>query len=148
MCATAGVALTLVPEIKGAPVSGATEWLTPEKALIALSLRYKSDDQFWFSFFHEAGHILKGSKKAKYIDASGDKEDAGEREANAFAGNFLIPPREAGQLDKLWSKKSVVAFARSIGVAPGIVVGRLQREGIVPYSNLNGLKRKLKWVSA
>jgi HTH-type transcriptional regulator/antitoxin HigA len=62
-CAAAGVALVLVPEIKGAPVSGAAKWLTARKAMIGLNLRGKSNDRFWFSFFHEAGHLLVDSKK-------------------------------------------------------------------------------------
>lgn len=148
MCATAGVALTFIPEIKGAPVSGATEWLTPEKALVVLSLRYKSDDQFWFSFFHEAGHILKGSKKAVYIDAKGNKEDKAEREANAFASNFLIPPGRADELRGLKSKAAIIGYAHSLGIAPGIVVGQLHNRGFAHYKNFQGLKRKLQWASS
>ena len=64
----AGVAIALVPEIKGAPVSGAAKWLTPEKALIGLNPRDKRNDRFWFAFLHEAGHILNGSKKVTFID--------------------------------------------------------------------------------
>ncbi len=146
-CAQAGVAVVLVKEITGAPISGATRWLTSDKALIALSLRYKSDDQFWFSFFHEAGHILKGGKKAVFMDGNGDEEDEAEVAANNFAADFLIPPSDARRLGQLRSRQSVIDFAQAIDIAPGIVVGRLQREGIIPYRNLNGLKHKLAWAS-
>ena len=74
--------------------------------------------------------------------------DQAERDANTFAANFLIPPARAGRLHRLRSRRSVVDFAHAIGVAPGIVVGRLQREEIIPHRNLNALKRKLDWVSA
>ncbi len=143
-CAEAGVAVVLVPEIKGAPVSGAAKWLSPRKAMIGLNLRGKSNDRFWFTFFHEAGHLLLDSKKQTYIDIdSGD--DPREEQANQFAASFLIPPNRAGELANLKSYAVVQAFAQSIGIAPGIVVGRLQHEGIIEFSQLNGLKVRLEW---
>jgi len=68
LSAAAGVAVVLVPEISGAPVSGVAKWLTPKKALIGLTLRGKANDRFWFTFFHEAGHVLNDSKKETYLD--------------------------------------------------------------------------------
>ena len=55
LCASAGVVVALEPAPHGCPVSGAVRWLTPDTALLMLSLRYKTNDQLWFSFFHEAG---------------------------------------------------------------------------------------------
>ncbi len=141
---TAGVAIVLVPEIKGAPVSGAAKWLTPEKAMVGLNLRGKRDDRFWFTFFHEAGHILNDSKKEAFIDVDYE-DDPREQNANGFAADLLIPPERARHLDELKSYRDVVRFAKSLGIAPGIVVGRLQREGLVPYSHLNKLKVTLQW---
>lgn len=63
LCAEAGVALALVPEIKKVPWNGASKWLSPQKAMILLSLRCRGEDIFWFSFFHEAYHVLHGKKK-------------------------------------------------------------------------------------
>lgn len=144
-CATSGVAFVLVPEIKGAPVSGAAKWLTPNKAMICLNLRGKSNDRFWFTFFHEAGHILNDSKKEIYIDVD-YKDDPREQDANLFAANTLIPPECVGQLSCLRSRSAVESFAGSIGIAPGIVVGRLQSEKYIPYSHLNSLKVRFDWV--
>jgi len=144
-CAGAGVAVALVPEIKRAPVSGAAKWLTPEKALIGLNLRGKCNDRFWFTFFHEAGHILHDSKKETFIDVEYE-DDPREKRANHFAANLLIPPSFQALLPALRSYADVRAFANSIGIASGIVVGRLQREGIIPYSHLNGLKVRLERV--
>ena len=146
LCRSAGVALALVPELEGAPVSGAAKWLTADKAMIGLNLRGKSNDRFWFTFFHEAGHILNDSKKETYIDVDYE-DDPREQGANQFAADILIPPEYAVRLSELHAYRAVLRFARSIGIAPGIVVGRLQREGIVPYSHLNRLKVRLKWVS-
>jgi HTH-type transcriptional regulator/antitoxin HigA len=148
LAAAAGVAVVFVPEIRKCPVSGVARWLTSDKALIQLSLRYKTDDHFWFSFFHEAGHILNDPKKDVYIH---DDQDAGGREdqANRFAANFLIPPEHAPLLPKLTTRPAIVGFARRIGIAPGIVLGRLQKEGIVAWgSNLNDLKRRFQWDQA
>jgi hypothetical protein len=68
LCREAGVAAVLVREIKGAPVSGAAKWLSPRKAMIGLTLRGGRDDRFWFSFFHEARHLLHDSKKETYTE--------------------------------------------------------------------------------
>ncbi len=145
LCAAAGVALVLVPEIKGAPVSGAAKWLTANKAMICINLRGKRNDRFWFTFFHEAGHILNDSKKETYIDVD-YQDDPREQNANRFAANLLIPEDREEELQGLKSYQSVAAFADEIGIAAGIVVGRLQCEGIIPYSHLNKLRIPLDWA--
>jgi Zn-dependent peptidase ImmA (M78 family) len=109
-----------------------------------LNLRGKSNDRFWFSFFHEAGHLLLDSKKETCIDVD-SVNDPREQQANQFAANVLIPPARAAELTNLRSTADVQAFARSIGIAPGIVVGRLQHEGIIEFNQLNGLKVRLEW---
>jgi HTH-type transcriptional regulator / antitoxin HigA len=146
LCAAAGVAFVLVREIKRAPVSGAAYWLSPERALIQMTLRGKSDDRFWFTFFHEAGHILKHGKKEKFVDD--DYEDIPqEQEANRFAEDFLIPPARAKELSGLKNRQQITDFAKSVGIAPGIVVGRLQKLKMLGYQvRENDLKRGLKWV--
>lgn len=144
LCREAGVAVVFVREIQGAPVSGAAKWLSPRKAMLGLNLRGKVNDRFWFSFFHEAGHLLHDSKKETYIDVHA-VDDPREQRANQFAANFLIPPAKAGELADLRTADDVESFARQLGIAPGIVVGRLQHDGTIPYSQWNGLKKKLKW---
>lgn len=144
LCRESGVAVALVPEIKGASISGAATWLTASKAMIALNLRGKANDKFWFTFFHEAGHILNDSKKELFIDVD-YVDDPREHAANEFARSLLIPPQHDHELPGLKTFAAVTAFAKKINVAPGIVVGRLQREKVVPYSHLNGLKVPLEW---
>ena len=147
LCALAGVAVVFVPELPRTGVSGATRWLTPEKALIQLSLRYKSDDQLWFTFFHEAGHVLLHGKKAIFIEGDGGDEEK-EHEANRFAADFLIPPAAWRQFiaDARPTLAQVQSFAASQGIAPGIVVGRLQKDGLYDYKVGNGLKRRFQWA--
>lgn len=146
LCAGAGVALVFVPELPKTGVSGATRWLSPDKALIQLSLRYKSDDHLWFTFFHEVGHVLLHGKKEVFIESNGlDGEK--EEEANRYAADILIPP---GKLKALLafgrpSLAQVQNFADEIGIAPGIVVGRLQKEGVFAHNIGNGLKQRFRW---
>jgi HTH-type transcriptional regulator / antitoxin HigA len=146
ICANCGVAVALIPEIKGAPVSGAAQWITPEKAIIQLSLRYKTNDQFWFSFFHEAGHILNDGKKEKFIDVGHEKGVVEER-ADRFATHLLIPEQFVSQLAQVKTTKGVEMFARSVGIAPGIIVGRLQHDKIIAYDQLNKLKLRFEWTN-
>jgi addiction module HigA family antidote len=148
LCARAGVALTLIPSLPRLAISGVTRWKGPDKALVSLSLRFKSDDQLWFTFFHEACHVLEHKTATIYIDSPADPDnDPDERRANEFAKDLLIPPAEFERLvaggKPLLS--DVRSFARSIGVSPGIVVGRLQHERIFDHNQGNGLKLYFKW---
>ncbi|MCY3887034.1 MAG: HigA family addiction module antitoxin [Chloroflexi bacterium] len=155
MCAQAGVALVLIPEFSGTFLSGAARWLTREKAIIQLSLRHKSDDQLWFTFFHESGHLIE-SQGRDFIDLplnSVDRHGHGlaeeaERTADEFARRALIPEEEFHSFLERgdFSKGSVIAFARLIDIAPGLVVGRLQRDGHIPRSRLNSLKRRVQLI--
>ena len=121
-----------------------------DRAVIQLSLRYKSDDHLWFTFFHEAGHILKHGRKTVIIEGNG-LDDEKEREADAFARDRLIPPAEIRRLVKAdsLSASDIKTFAAEIGIAPGIVLGRLQHDGIIPYkTGLNSLKMFYRWKNA
>lgn len=146
LCRESGVVLVLVPSIKGAHVSGVARWLNPHKALIQLSFYGKSNDRFWFNFFHEAAHILlhnKDNKENIFLDEwdSGESlESEPEREADQWSREFLIPSEYEGELAQLKSKADVVDFAARIGIHSGIVVGRLQHDHLIDYSSMNGLK--------
>ena len=144
-CAAAGVAVVFTKEIPSAAVSGATRWVTKDKALIQLSLKFKTNDQVWFTFFHEAGHILLHSKKQLFVEYGANNSTDEEREANDFARDQLITPSHATRLPFLKTRAQISAFARAIGIAPGIVVGRLQKEELAYPSAFNDLKRKLAW---
>lgn len=147
-CAKAGVAVTFVRELPRLRTSGATRWLSPTKALIQLSLRYKTDDHLWFTFFHEAAHILLHGKRDVFLEDDGGKTDK-EQAADRFAADLLIAPQayKAFVADRvLFSKAEIGGFARSIGIAPGIVVGRLQHDGRLPVTHCNDLKRHFKWA--
>ncbi len=149
LCSEAGVAVVFVPQLPRARVSGATCWLSSDKALIQLSLRYKMDDHLWFTFFHEAGHILLHGKRDVFLEGL-DTDDVKEQEANEFAANMLVPQARLKELlDFRWGrigKRSIQAFANEIGIAPGIVVGRLQHDEVIPFTHCNALKTRFKWA--
>ncbi|MCD6326667.1 helix-turn-helix domain-containing protein [bacterium] len=149
-CAGAGVALVFTAPITGAPVYGATRWMTSQKALIQLSLRGKFEDLLWFTFFHEAGHLLMHNKTGIFIKMK-DCPDDREAEADEFARDFLIPPRawlRFIESDRYRAETRVRAFAKEMAISPAIVVGRLQHEGLLPHTHLNGLRRRFEFADA
>lgn len=146
LCMNAGVILAIIPAPKDCPAYGATRWLSPEKALLMLSGRYQSNDQFWFSFFHEAAHLLFHAKKVLFIDTEGQLDGEDEKKADEFASNILIPSESAKQLSKIAVNKiSIEQFAKNLDIAPGIVVGRMQKEKLISWKTpLNRLKTKIQ----
>jgi len=147
--AGAGVAVVLIRQFKGSRVSGSARWLSSQKALIQLSPRYRTNDQFWFTFFHEAAHILLHGKKLIFLD-SDTRRGVLETEATEWASQFLIPTSALeGFLDSGSPTRSrILRFAEEIGVAPGIVVGRLQHDRELPANHCNDLKVRLEWASS
>lgn len=147
LCVPAGVAVVILPELAQTRLCGAARWLTPTKALIQLSTRYKRDDQFWFSFFHEAGHVLLHGKREAHVDEEEREGTQKEAEANRFAADTLIPPDALRaylrQRSGPFSQSEVEQLAARLGIAPGIVVGRLQHDGLLARTHLNKLKRPL-----
>ena len=130
-CAEVGVAVTFVAEVPGARASGASRWLSPNKALVQLSDRGKRNDKIWFALFHELGHVLLHGKRDVFLDENLDAEgDVGEKEqeANNFAQNTLIPPEHFEDLARVQTVSEVRSLARQIGVGPAIVAGRVQRD--------------------
>ncbi|MEA5616377.1 helix-turn-helix domain-containing protein [Cronbergia sp. UHCC 0137] len=151
LCAKAGVAVVFLPELPRMRTSGTTRWLNSDKALIQLSLRYKTDDHLWFTFFHEAGHILLHGKdnfffEGKSVTSIEDQDK--EKEADKFSENILIPPDQLKEFlgSQPPTKANIMEFASQIGIAPGIVVGRLQHDKVLPPNHCNDLKQKFEWV--
>lgn len=136
LCNATGVVVCLVPPIGKARVSGAARWLAPEKALIQLSLRGRWAEAFWFTFFHEAAHILLHSKKRTFIDDDQGSDEL-EAEADRFALDFLIPQEYLPKLPTLRTAADVRRFAAEIGVGTGIVAGRLHKENLIPKNWFN-----------
>lgn len=146
-CAEAGVAVSLVAEMKGSRAHGAVRWIAPGKAVLQLSLRLRWEDHFWFSFFHEAGHLLLHGRRDPFVEDGSNPADESEIEADQFAMNTLIPEEAAARLPTLRSDADVKAFAQEMGVPPAIVVGRLQHDEVFAPNRGNGLRRRLEFAS-
>jgi HTH-type transcriptional regulator/antitoxin HigA len=150
--ADCGVALIILKSLKNVPVNGVTRWLSPKKALIQMSSRGKYADIFWFSLFHELGHLILHRKKDVYIDPGAGKVDKElEDQANKFAAECLIPGSEynsfASQFKISADIRSLKALAKKYGVTSGIVVGRLQNDQIIGHDQLNSLRDKYEWTN-
>jgi HTH-type transcriptional regulator / antitoxin HigA len=146
ICANCGVALVIARAPKGCRASGATRFLSADKALIIMSFRYKTDDQFWFTFFHEIAHLVLHTREALFLEDGSEVTEDEEIEANKFAANVLVPDESQDELASIrCNMKSIVAFARKIGLAPGILVGQLQHIGRIKYDRLNSMKRRYSW---
>ncbi len=150
MCAAAGVVLLGVPHLPKTGANGVARWLSPRVAMIQLNLRYGSADIFWFTFFHEAGHVLQHETKRTFVDLQeDDRRDAAEDEADSFARESLVSTEDWARFVQTgdFSKTAILSFASEQALHPGVVVGRLQREGKLLYSQKNDLKQRLKFVS-
>ena len=146
VCAAVGVAVVVVRAPSGCRASGATRFISPNKALLLLTFRHLSDDQFWFTFFHEAGHLLLHGVRGFFLEGLDTPATKEEEEANQFAANALVPPEFQQKLLSLpVDGRKVIRFAREIGISPGIVVGQLQHNGRIKHRQLNSLKRRFTW---
>ncbi|NJD65396.1 MAG: ImmA/IrrE family metallo-endopeptidase [Chloroflexi bacterium] len=155
-CARAGVAVVVVRSPAGNRASGAVRFVSSDKAVVQLSARFLTDDQFWFSFFHECGHLLlhlapsspaSRSSETPILDLEGgSEEEPREGEASRFAQTMIIPQEFADEFERLTSDApAVIRFAVRVGVSPGLVVGQLQYRRRLAYDRLNRLKRRYAW---
>jgi hypothetical protein len=150
-CAEVGVAVGVVRAPRGCPVSGAALKLANGQPSIALSGRHRADDHLWFTFFHEAAHLLLHGTDALYLDEIEPDSDpplsADEVEADDFAGTLLVPPEYDDQLFRARrSPLELRRIANEIGVSLGIIVGQLQHRGAIGYNTrLNRLKTRYTW---
>jgi plasmid maintenance system antidote protein VapI/Zn-dependent peptidase ImmA (M78 family) len=155
--AECGVVVALVPAPAGCRASGASLWISTQKALLLLSSRHLTDDHFWFTFYHECGHLLLHRSEQAFVDsedmlagegqASTPGSETQEDEANAFALDSLVTAEVLRSLRRIRpTHKEVLRLAAQAGISPGILVGQLQRMGRVGPERLNRLKRRYKWV--
>jgi plasmid maintenance system antidote protein VapI/Zn-dependent peptidase ImmA (M78 family) len=146
-CALCGVAVVVLRAPKECKASGATRFLSPTRPMLLLSFRYLSDDHFWFTFFHEAAHLILHSDRCIFLEGDGRLTSEEEDEANNYAADTLVPTEFQEEMLALTANKiAVMRFAKKVGVARGIIVGQLQHRGIIDRDQLNGLKKRYRWV--
>lgn len=147
LCAECGVAVVIARSPSGCRASGATRFISNNKALLMLSFRYLSDDHFWFTFFHEVGHLLLHDTTTLFLEGGDLCSGNEEQEADEFSSNFLITLEDQTALKALpVDGRAVMRFAKQIGISPGIVVGQLQHLGIFTHRQLNNLKVRYRWI--
>lgn len=150
LCNYAGVKVVHTPCLPKAPIHGSTRWLG-DIPLIQLSGRYRRNDIFWFTFFHEIGHILLHGKK--YISIENieyDGEDqACEDEANEFSANLLLTKEQENEIIENHSltEYDVVKYAKKFKTHPAIIIGRLQHIKLVPFGLGNNLCKPIDFCS-
>lgn len=138
LLASCGIALIFLPHIGGSFLHGAT-FLDGNKIVMGITVRGKDADRFWFSLFHEIGHVLRGHINQPFGTSKEDESDA-----DKFAMDTLIPPEAFNNfvLRSNFNVTTISQFAAEIKIAPGIVVGRLQKENYIRYNWYNDLKEK------
>ncbi|MDA3872212.1 MAG: HigA family addiction module antitoxin [Candidatus Marinimicrobia bacterium] len=145
LTSSVGSALVITPHLKNTYINGAINWINPHKVILMLTKRGVYTDIFWFSFFHELGHIILHGKKDIIIEYN-NKPDKKESEADAFASKTLIKPSLYKKfiLTKI-TKERIVQFSKKISIHPAIIIGRLQHDKIIPFNKFNHLKIKLPY---
>ncbi len=142
-----GIDFSVVRNFRGAPVQGYISQKANGTYQMVLTIRGAFADIFWFSIFHELGHIMNGDvgKSAKFIDSGLDVMK--ERAADSFASKKLIADRAYSSFIKKgdYSINAIKEFAASQNVMPYIVIGRLQREKRLDYSVYSEYKLRYKW---
>ena len=139
LCINAGVILLFTPKLPKVPLSGSTRWIC-DNPLIQLTARYKQNDRFWFTFFHELGHILLHGKKYISLEnvdfAAADPEK--EQEANNFAVKHLFSKEQEETLlrehPNSITTEDIVGYAHAFNTHPAMIIGRLQHLGLIPFS--------------
>lgn len=142
----AGVVLVVLPNLKSSGINGATKKVDG-KVMIMVNDRRHYADTFWFTLFHEIGHVLNGDLGITF------KNEA-EDDADLYAQRSLIPEDayvEFKNRKKTFTEDDIRSFADAIDQDPGIVYGRLQIDGKIPYTETylsSRLRHKYKVVIA
>jgi len=145
------VAVVFTPNLPKAPISGATRWFH-NKPIIQLSGRYRTNDHFWFTFFHEAAHIILHGKKDIFLEnVEGTLTDqTKEEEANAFAAKILMTEAQLQEILKTapLTEHMIFEFAEKFRIPAGVIIGRLQHLKRIPFSMGNRFRQKIDLYNA
>lgn len=137
ICLEAGVKVVYTPCLPGATVHGSTRWIG-DTPIIQLSARYKQNDIFWFTFFHEIAHILKHGKKyvaLENVDYKGQDLEK-EKEADEFAVEWTFSKKEEKEVlnDAPLTEDDIVSYSKKFKTHPALIIGRFHHKGLLHYS--------------
>jgi len=134
LCSTIGIKVIYTPALPRTSINGVSRWID-NSPVIQLSNRWKRYDIFWFTFFHELGHILMHSPRFVSLEnvEYDDRDQEKEEEANQFAAECVFSKREYARFKREGSlnRGSIVSFAEYIGTHPSCILGRLAHDGVV-----------------
>lgn len=128
LCLQAGVKLLYTPSLPKVPLSGSTRWVN-DTPIIQLTARYKQNDRFWFTFFHELGHIILHGKKYISLEninfAAADQTK--ENEANEFAVKYTFTHEQEEKLleREHLTVQDLIDYAEACDTHPACIIGRL-----------------------
>lgn len=148
LMAEAGVKFSIVRAPRGCTASGAVRVLEDGVPHMQLSFKYLSDDQFWFSFFHEIAHLLLHFHDMPILEQPDSIDDDFENEANNYASQIIVPIKYFDEFLSLGgSRFPIIRFAKKVGVAPGLIVGQLHYRRILKFNQMQHLKRRYRWAN-
>lgn len=148
LCHDAGVGLIFVKPLGQTRLFGSAWWIDGnQRAVIQMSLRMKSNDHFWWTFFHECGHIALHRGK-NFADDQNAFGDGAEAEADAWAESIIYGHNRLPAIlaNPPLSELSIRRLADDLKLHAGIIVGMLQHYEHIPYHKLNHLKAKFEWA--
>ena len=146
--AECGVAFQVVPNFRGAPVQGFIKETTAGRLVLCLTIRGKRADRFWFTLFHEIAHILNGDYKTRFVDFDSVPGKT-EQLANQYASDILIAPDEYRKFvlsRDCTSWNRITAFAEAVDVEPFIILGRLQNDEYLDWSDYPDKVVRYEWA--
>ena len=148
LCHDAGVAVIFMKPLGQTRLFGSAWWIDGnQRAIIQMSLRMKTNDHFWWTFFHECGHIALHRGK-NFADDQNSRGDGPEAEADRWAETLIYGRNTLKTIlaDPPRSEASVRRLADGLKIHPGIIVGMLQHYRQLPFQKLNHLKTKFQWA--
>lgn len=146
--ADCGIAFQVVKNFRGAPVQGFIKETSNGRLILCLTIRGKRADRFWFTLFHEIAHIIHGDYKNRFVDFASVKGKS-EELADQFARDTLIPPEEYRKFilsRDCTSWDRIQEFAKSIDIEPFIVLGRLQNDEYLDWSDYADKVVRYEWA--
>ncbi|MDO4244546.1 MAG: helix-turn-helix domain-containing protein [Deinococcus sp.] len=134
-----GIQLLLVPSLKKVPVDGVSAD-NDGNPFVAMTLRHGQIDRFWFVLMHELAHLHHGHKPEQIEYSSFDRPVIAtpqEEEADRTATAWILDQERLNEFvfdSFTMSLPEIEKFAEEVGRHPAIVIGRLKKEGYLPWS--------------
>lgn len=147
--ASCGIAFDVVYNFRRAPVQGFIKQIDCNRIILCVTIRGKSADRFWFSLFHEIGHLLNDDQGTRFVDFESVGSDM-EEAADNYARDTLLDPElystfiETGHYHSL---DAIKEFAATVDVPYWVIIGRLHKDEYLEWGYLSHETPSFKWAS-